>query len=155
MGPWSRGGLLTHHSGGWHGDEEGLRWWFPSPVGCREELLDPDLGSTAAVTCNMFRGKIFWGDRVFSTKGIYRQKGDVRGGPRGPHHLVAQPGGGPRHPMVRPPLGYSPSLLWTPSSCQVNRNFGFCFVQFLEYFLCNFSETQKQQKTGTGTMASC
>jgi hypothetical protein len=26
--------------------------------------------------------------------------------------------------------------------------FGFCFVQFQEYFLCNFSETQKQQKTG-------
>jgi hypothetical protein len=26
--------------------------------------------------------------------------------------------------------------------------FGFCFVQFQEYFLCNFSEKQKQQKTG-------
>jgi hypothetical protein len=26
--------------------------------------------------------------------------------------------------------------------------FGFYFVQFREYFLCNFSETQKQQKTG-------
>jgi hypothetical protein len=25
--------------------------------------------------------------------------------------------------------------------------FGFCFVQFWEYFLCNFSKTQKQQKT--------
>jgi hypothetical protein len=25
---------------------------------------------------------------------------------------------------------------------------GFGFVQFREYFLCNFSETQKQQKTG-------
>jgi hypothetical protein len=24
----------------------------------------------------------------------------------------------------------------------------FCFVQFREYFLCNFSETQKQQKIG-------
>jgi hypothetical protein len=24
--------------------------------------------------------------------------------------------------------------------------FGFCFVQFREYFLCSFSETQKQQK---------
>jgi hypothetical protein len=24
--------------------------------------------------------------------------------------------------------------------------FGFCFVQFREYFLCNFFETQKQQK---------
>jgi hypothetical protein len=26
--------------------------------------------------------------------------------------------------------------------------FGLCFVQFREYFPCNFSETQKQQKTG-------
>jgi hypothetical protein len=25
---------------------------------------------------------------------------------------------------------------------------GFCFVQFREYFLCNFFESQKQQKTG-------
>jgi hypothetical protein len=93
--------------------------------------------------------------RVFSMKWIYRRKGNVRGWTRGPHHLVARPGGGPRHPMVRLPPGCSPSLLWTLSLCQVNRNFGFRFVQFREYFLCNFSETQKQQKTGTGTMASC
>jgi hypothetical protein len=92
--------------------------------------------------------------RVFSMKGIYRRKGDVRRWTRGPHHLVARPGGGPRHPMVRLPPG-SLSLLWTPSSCQVNRNSGFHFIQFREYFLCNFSETQKQQKTGTGTVASC
>jgi hypothetical protein len=32
---------------------------------------------------------------------------------------------------------------------------GFGFVQFREYFLSNFSETQKQQKTGTGTVATC
>jgi hypothetical protein len=30
--------------------------------------------------------------RVLAMKGIYRQKGDVRGGPRGPHYLVARPG---------------------------------------------------------------
>jgi hypothetical protein len=29
-----------------------------------------------------------------------------------------------------------------------NRSFRTCFVQFREYFLCSFSETQKQQKTG-------
>jgi hypothetical protein len=81
--------------------------------------------------------------RVFPMKEIYRRKGNVRGWTRGPHHLVAWPGGGPCHPMVRPPPGPPPSFLWTPSSCQVNRNFGFRFVQFREYFLCNFSETQK------------
>jgi hypothetical protein len=92
--------------------------------------------------------------RVFLLKGIYRRKGDVRGWTRGQHHLVACPGGGLRHPMVRPPPGPAPSPLWTPSSFQVNRNFSFCFVQFQQYFLCNFSETQKQQKTGTGTAAT-
>jgi hypothetical protein len=67
--------------------------------------------------------------RVFSTKGIYTRKGDVRGWTRGPHHLVTRPGGGPyhlvarlgggpRHPMVRLPPGRSPSLLWTLFSCQ-------------------------------------
>jgi hypothetical protein len=29
-----------------------------------------------------------------------------------------------------------------------NRRFGLRFVQFREYFMCSFSETQKQQKTG-------
>jgi hypothetical protein len=35
--------------------------------------------------------KDFSGDRVFTTKGIYRRKGDVRGRPRGPHQGPAQP----------------------------------------------------------------
>jgi hypothetical protein len=34
------------------------------------------------------------------------------------------------------------------SSSGINRSSGTCFVQFREYFLCSFSETQKQQKTG-------
>jgi hypothetical protein len=112
----NEGKLLTaapraYHSGGWHGDKEGLRWWFPSPAGCREELLDPtDLG-TAAAACSMFRGKVFLSLRVFPMKGIYRRKGDAREWIKGPHHLVARPGGGPRHPMVRPPPGPAPSLL--------------------------------------------
>jgi hypothetical protein len=46
------------------------------------------------------------------------------------------------------PSGSPPSLLWTLSLVRKNRNFGFCFVQFREYFLCNFSKTKKQQKTG-------
>jgi hypothetical protein len=66
--------------------------------------------------------------RVFPSKGIYRRKGNVRGWTRGPHHLVVWPGGGPCHPMVRLSSSPPPSLLWTPSSCQVNRNFGFHFI---------------------------
>jgi hypothetical protein len=84
--------------------------------------------------------------RVFVMKGIYRQKDDVRGWTRGPHHVVVRPGGGPRHPMARLLPGCSPSLIWTPSSCQVNKNFGFPFIQFLEYFLCNFTETQTSSR---------
>jgi hypothetical protein len=33
--------------------------------------------------------------------------------------------------------------------------FGFCFIQFREYFLCSFSETLNSRKQGTGTVASC
>jgi hypothetical protein len=99
--------------------------------------------------------KSVWALRIFSTKGINRQKGDVRRWTSQSHHLVARPGGGPRHHLVWLPLGLPPALLWTPSSCQVIRSFSFCFVQFLEYFLCNFSETQKQKKIGTSTVASC
>jgi hypothetical protein len=40
-------------------------------------------------------------------------------------------------------------LLFDSLEASVNFwTFGFCFVQFREYFLCNISETQKQQKTG-------
>jgi hypothetical protein len=36
--------------------------------------------------------------------------------------------------------------LWYSSG--KNKTSGTCFVQFREYFLCSFSETQKQQKIG-------
>jgi hypothetical protein len=94
----------------------------------------------------------FWkSDRVFrffSPGGIYRRKGSIKGGASWPHHRVARPGPGPR------PLGVSLAraplrLLFGILEASVNiRRFGFCFVQFREYFLCNFSKTQKQQKIG-------
>jgi hypothetical protein len=90
-------------------------------------------------------------DRVFrvsSPRRIYRWKGGIRRWARWAHHLVAQARGRPRHPMVRLAPGSPPSLLWTPSRVGKNRNFGFCFAQFREFFLCSFSETQKLQKTG-------
>jgi hypothetical protein len=43
------------------------------------------------------------GPRVFSSRRIYRRKGDVRGWTSGPHHSLARPGGGPRHGMAWPP----------------------------------------------------
>jgi hypothetical protein len=95
---------------------------------------------------------VFWkivrAHRVFPSRGLNRWKGDIRRWTRRSHPLVVRPRGGPHHHHVWPAPGPSPALLWTPSSCQVIRDFSFCFIQFREYFLCNFSETQKQQKTG-------
>jgi hypothetical protein len=81
--------------------------------------------------------------RVFVSEAIYRRKGDVGGRPRGPHHSQAQPEVRPRHSIVWPPPGSSLSPLWTPSSCQKNKNFGLRLVQFREYFLYNFYEIKK------------
>jgi hypothetical protein len=90
--------------------------------------------------------KINRGLRVFSPRRIYRQKGGVRKWARWPHHLVARPGPRPRHPMVWLAPGSPPSLLWTLSRVGKNRNFGFCFIQFREYFLYSFSEIQQFRK---------
>jgi hypothetical protein len=86
--------------------------------------------------------------RFFPSRGFYRQKCNVRGWATWPHHMVARPGARPRHPMVSMAPGPPPSHLRSSQSFGKNRRFSFCFVQFQEYFLCSFSETQKQQKTG-------
>jgi hypothetical protein len=140
-GPVVQGRLLTYHSGGRHGDEEGLRRWFSSPAGCREELLDPpDLASMTAAACSMFRRKLIEG-LGFPHRGEY-----IAGGAAQEVGQAASPPGGAGQGLAAPPYGvagpWSPtSLLWTPSHVGKNRNFGFCFVQFREYFLCSFSET--------------
>jgi hypothetical protein len=86
--------------------------------------------------------------RFFPSRGLYRRKGIIRGGTRRSHHGVARPGAGPRRPVVSLAPGPPPSHLGSSRSFGKNRRFGFCFVRFREYFLCNFSETQKQQKIG-------
>jgi hypothetical protein len=92
--------------------------------------------------------KIDRGFRFFPSRGIYRRKGGVRRWTRRPHPLVVRPGPGPRRPRVWPTPGPPLSHLRTSRCFGKNRRFSFCFVQFQEYFLCSFSETQKQQKTG-------
>jgi hypothetical protein len=78
---------------------------------------------------------------------LYRRRGGVRGGPGPPHPTAARARGrvtlGCVCPLAPLRLSFGPR----PSSGK-NRSFGLCFVQFREYFLCSFSETQKQQKTG-------
>jgi hypothetical protein len=73
-----QGRLLTHHSGGDHGGVEGLRQGFPSPAGCREELLNPpDLAMAAA--CSMFREKEIR-PLDFSHRGDFIGEGAASGG---------------------------------------------------------------------------
>jgi hypothetical protein len=78
----------------------------------------PIFGSTAAADRD-----VFWkSDRVlrfFLSGGLYRRRGDVRGGPRRPHMGPVWPGAGPRHPCVWGPGGPTPSLLRISGSFRV------------------------------------
>ena len=93
--------------------------------------------------------------RVFSRRRIYGRSGGVGGGQGGPHVGQAWAKGCPRLGLVWPPGWSSVAPLLASSSLRKNMTLGFCPVQFREYFLYNFSEIQKQQKTGTSTTASC
>jgi hypothetical protein len=70
---------------------------------------------------------VFWkSDRVlrfFLSGGLYRRRGDVRGGARCPHARVAWPRAWPRQPCVWGPGGPSPSLLQISRSFRVKYDF--------------------------------
>jgi hypothetical protein len=55
----------------------------------------PSFRSTAAVDRDVF-WKIDRVLRFFPSGGLYRRRGDVRGGARCPHTMAARPGAGPR-----------------------------------------------------------
>jgi hypothetical protein len=55
----------------------------------------PIFGSTAVADRDVF-WKIDRVLRFLPSGGLYRQRGDVRSGPRWPHTLAARPGPGPR-----------------------------------------------------------
>jgi hypothetical protein len=86
--------------------------------------------------------------RVFRPEALYRRRGVVRGQPGAPHTRVVRPGPGPRHLCVRAASGPLRLSFGLREASGKNKTSGTCFVQFREYFLCSFSETQKQQKTG-------
>jgi hypothetical protein len=103
----------------------------------------PIFRSTAAANRDVFwkSDRVF---RFFSSGGLYRRRCGVRSGPGGPHHQGHGPALGHAtlwcgRPLARLHLLFgvleAPVNIWTT---------GFGFVQFREYFLCNFSETQKQ-----------
>jgi hypothetical protein len=112
-----------------------------------ETSVPQNLSSTAAELRNC-SGKNADSFRVFRREVSYRQRGVVRGGPGWSHHRWARLGARPRPLVVRPASGPLRLPFGPRPSSGKNRSSGTCFVQFREYFLCSFSETQKQQKTG-------
>jgi hypothetical protein len=89
--------------------------------------------------------------RVFSSRRIYRRKGDVRGWSRCPHHLVARPGGGTLwHGCPLPPLHLCFGL------CLMSGKIGtLAFVSSnSENISCvTFLKHKNSRKQGTGTVA--
>jgi hypothetical protein len=150
-GPIVQGKLLTHRAGGKHGNEEDLRWRFPSPAGCREELLP----SGPSRSLGRWRWRIAMCSRKvirylgFSRRGVFVGEGASSGVGRG---IVTHRGHGQgpgRATLLCGALVAPLHLLLGSLEASMNFwTFSFCFVQFRECFLCNFFETQKQQKTG-------
>jgi hypothetical protein len=80
----------------------------------------------------------------FSRRGVFIGEGTASEVDRGGHtHRGCGQGLG-RAALLCGRLVAPLRLLFSPLEASVNFwMFGFCFVQFREYFLCNFSETQK------------
>jgi hypothetical protein len=125
----------------------------------KQRLLSPKICLRWRRGCGNFHG---W---MPIDLGFSRQRHFIGGramleGTRGAHttRWHGQRGGG-RQPMVWLPRCPPSSLLWTLSLCQKKYEVWLLFRLipriFQEYFLYNFSEIKKQQKTGTDTMASC
>jgi hypothetical protein len=129
-------------------DGDGSGGTFSSWPGAGIETSVPWNLSSTAVELRNSSGKNADFPRVFHREATYRRRGIVRRRPGWSHNGWVRPGPG-LHPLLcgQPlaPLRLSFGL-W--SSSGKNRSSGTCFVQFREYFLCSFSETQKQQKTG-------
>jgi hypothetical protein len=124
-------------------DGDGSGDTAPSRQGAGTETSVPRNSSTAVAEMRNSSGNFVDSPRVFRLEASDRRRGDVRGGPGAPHTRVAWPGPGPCQPYVREACGPSPSSLRMSGCSWENKTSGFGFIQFQEYFLCSFSETQK------------
>ena len=113
MDPYSKDELLTHHSGGRHGDVEPsgddllsgrVPGRGPEPSRSR---VDDDGGD------GTFRG-IMIGYLGFSIEEVYIGERATSGGACGPHTMCWRARGDPRRQVVWGPRGPPPSPLWTP-----------------------------------------
>jgi hypothetical protein len=113
-----------------------------------QRLLSPEISLRWRWRCGTLSGKTPTA-LGFSHRRLFIGGGAMSEGSQGPHTLGWHAQGSTRATTwCGCPLG--PLRLFF-GLCLVsggNRNFGLHFVQFQEYFLCKFSETQKQQKTG-------
>jgi hypothetical protein len=119
-----------------------------------QRLLSPEIRRWRRQSCRTSSGKLPI-DLGFSIGRLYIGGEAASEGDQGAHTIgwhalgVTRSALGCGRPLVPLRLSFGLRL-----ASRKNRRFGFCFVQFREYFLCSFCETQKQQKTGTGTVAS-
>jgi hypothetical protein len=106
-----------------------IHWWWRRSYGTLSEKLPTPLG--------FFISRLYIGEGASSgvAPGLLTPRRHGQG--LGHTGLVW---GWPMAPLLR--------LFGSLEASRKNKTSGTCFVQFREYFLCSFSETQKQQKTG-------
>jgi hypothetical protein len=96
----------------------------------------------------MCSGKVI-GSLGFSRRGVFIGEGAMSGVGRGAVTHRGRGQGLGRAALLCGALVAPLRLLFGSLEASANFwTFGFCFIQFREYFLCNISETQKQQKIG-------
>jgi hypothetical protein len=113
-----------------------------------QRLLSPEIRRRRRLGCGTLSGKLPI-PLGFSVLRLYIGEGASSGGCQGALTCRGR-GQGPGHAALFCGALMAPlRLLFCCLEALVNFwTFGFYFVQFQEYFLCNFSKTQKQQKTG-------
>jgi hypothetical protein len=124
-------------------DGDGSGGTSPSRQGAGTETSVPRNSASTATALRNCSGNFADSFRVFRPEALYRRRSIVRGCQGLLIHRGRGQGLGRAAlvcgwPLAPLQLSFGPR----PSSGK-NRSSGTCFVQFLEYFLCNFSEIQK------------
>jgi hypothetical protein len=124
-------------------NEDGSGGTFPPRQGTGIETFVPQNSSAAATELRNSSGNFADSFRVFHPEASYRRTGGVRGLPGRPHNGWARPGARPRPLLCRQPLAPLRLSFGLRYSSRKNKTSRTCFIQFREYFLCSFFETQK------------